>query len=236
VKRRRSNADRVPALVLLPAALAPLALVAGWNLAASAQTENYDNVHDTLSSLASLSASHREIMTYAFLLLGLGHLGTALLLRIARRPGRALHVLGGLATIAVAFLPEAKESGETAHFVAAAIAFAALALWPAFAGVSDGPPILRPVVMRSASGVLVLLVALFAVALAVDQLAGLAERAAAVGEALWPLIVAWMAREWDGGGGTPPDEPPDHSPEPEDERPTDWQPSPVDAPVGGRAR
>jgi len=144
--------------------------------------------------------------------------------------------LAGLAITSLAFLPEAKESGDTAHFLAATIAFSALALWPAFAAINDGPPVLTPAVMRSASGVLVLLVGLFAVALAVDQFAGLAERVAAVAEALWPLIVAWMAREWDGGGGTPPEEPPDYSPEPEDERPADWQPHPVDAPVGSRAR
>jgi hypothetical membrane protein len=214
-------------LVLLPATLAPIVLVGGWNLASSAQTESYDGFRDSLSSLAALGADHRGIMTWAFVLLGLAHLGTALLLRIAARPGRLLQALGGLATIAVALLPLSSESDGIGHAVAATVAFVALALWPAFAARSDGAPVLRPRAMRTATAVLLALVIWFAVALALGNLVGLAERVAALAEAIWPLVVAWMVREWGGGGGTPPTEPPTESPEPDDERPLDFTPDPV---------
>src|ERR1700712_983976 len=228
MKRRRTDNERPSALVLFPAALAPIVLVGGWNLASSAQTDSYDGLRDSLSALAAYGADHRGIMTWAFVLLGLAHLGTALLLRGAARPGRLLHALGGLATIAVALLPLSSESDGIGHAVAATVAFVALALWPAFAARSDGPPVLRPAAMRTASVVLMLLVGWFAVALVIGNLVGLAERVAALAEAIWPLVVAWMVREWGGGGGTPPIDPPAESPEPDDERPLDWTPAPTE--------
>jgi hypothetical membrane protein len=216
-------------LVLVPAALAPLVLVAGWNLAASAQPDTYSSWRDSLSSLAAYGATHRGIMTAAFVVLGLAHLGTALLLRMAARRGRVAQAIGGLATVAVALLPLSSESEGIGHAVAAVIAFVALAVWPALGARHDGPPVLQPRSMRTASVVLVLLVLWFGIALSLDTLVGLAERAAALAEALWPLVVVWMAREWGGGGGTPPVEPPAAPPVAPDERPKDWlTPSPRD--------
>ena len=221
-RRRRERHERVdsaPRLLLLPAFAAPLALVAGWNYAAAAQSGRYDSLHDTLSELASYGATHREVMTWAFVVLGAAHLGTAALLRPAASRGRMLQALGGLATIAVALFPTSDESDGYAHATAATIAFVSLALWPAFGARSDGPPVLRPRVMRTASIVLGLLVAWFVVALALGNLVGLAERVAALSEALWPLVVAWLVREWGGGGGTPPPEQPSDLPDPSDEQP-----------------
>jgi hypothetical membrane protein len=226
--RRRARPERVdsaPRLLLLPAFAAPLVLVAGWNYAAAAQAGHYDSIRDTLSELASIGATHREVMTWAFVVLGASHLGTAALLRPAGHRGRILQAVGGLATIAVAIFPVSDESDGYAHAVAATVAFVALALWPAFAARTDGPPILRPRVMRAASIVLALLVAWFAVALALGNLVGLAERVAALSEALWPLVVAWLVREWGGGGGTPPPEHPSDLPDPEDEQPRDPAPT-----------
>lgn len=227
-RARRERVDRVdsaPRLLLLPAFLAPLSLVAGWNYAAAAQPGRYDSLRDTLSELAARGSTHREVMTAAFVVLGASHIGTAALLRPAAGRGRVLQAVGGLATIAVALFPTSDESDGYAHAVAATIAFASLALWPAFGARPDGPPVLRPRVMRAASIVLALLVAWFVVALALGNLVGLAERAAALGEALWPLAVAWLVREWGGGGGTPPPERPSDLPDPQDERPRDDVPS-----------
>jgi hypothetical membrane protein len=221
-RARRERVDRVdsaPRLLLLPAFLAPLALVAGWNYAAAAQSGHYDSLHDTLSELAAIGSTHREVMTVAFVVLGISHVGTALLLRPAAQRGRVLQAVGGFATIAVALFPTSDESDGYAHATAAAIAFVSLALWPAFGARRDGPPVLRPTVMRAASVVLGLFVAWFVVALAVGNLVGLAERVAALGEALWPLVVAWLVREWGGGGGTPPPERPSDLPDPQDEQP-----------------
>lgn len=229
LKRRRPRSERTPGLVLVPATLAPVVLVAGWNLAGSAQSGDYDAWRESLSSLAGFGASHREIMTWSFALLGFAHLWTAFLLRTADRRGRVVLALGGLATIGVALVPLSREGESYGHAVVATVAFVALAAWSALAARTDGPRVLRPRVMRTASVVLGLLVLWFAVALGLDVFLGLAERVAALAQALWPLIVAWMVREWDGGGGTPPDEPEVESPEPSDEQPSDEEPSdPID--------
>ncbi len=219
-QRKRRRSDRTPALVLLPAALAPLVLVGGWNLASGAQPDGYSNVEQSLSSLASSGAPHREIMTWALVLLGLAHLGTAALLRAVAPLGRAVHALGGLATIGVALLPLGPEADGTGHAIVATVAFVALAVWPAVGGRTGGPPVVRPRVMRTAAVVLSLLVIAFGVALVADELVGLTERIAATAEALWPLVVAWMVREWSGGGGSPPVEEPPELPEPDDEKPS----------------
>jgi hypothetical membrane protein len=234
VKKRRSGkrgrpSDHTPGLVLLPAFLAPLVLVGGWNLAAGAQPDEYSSLRDSLSSLAAAGAPHREIMTWTLVLLGLAHLGTAALLRAVAPLGRAVHALGGLATIGVALLPLSEESDGVGHAIVATVAFVALAVWPALGMQRDGPPVLRPWSMRTASVVLSLLAATFAVSLVLGELVGLTERVAATAEALWPLVVAWMVREWGGGGGLPPPEDPPELPEPDDdEKPRDQLPDPVD--------
>lgn len=227
-RRSRRGDDSTSGLVLLPAVLAPIVLVGGWNLAASAQTDGFDSLRQSLSSLAALGASHREIMTWTFVLLGACHVGTAALLRSAAGRGRAVLAVGGIATAAVAAVPFSDERDGLAHTVVAAVAFGALALWPLLAAREDGPRVLRARTQRLAAAVLGGLVLWFVVALSVDVLVGLAERAAALAQALWPLAVAWLVREWGGGGGTPPpDEPPEVPDEPETPREPE-QPEPID--------
>lgn len=228
IRRSRRDGDSPSNLVLLPALLAPVVLVGGWNLAASAQTDGFDSLRQSLSALAALGASHREIMTWTFVLLGACHVGTALLLRAAPGRGRAVLAVGGLATAAVALVPLSEESDGLAHGVVAAVAFGALALWPVLASREDGPRVLRARTQRLAAAVLGGLVAWFVVALSLDVLVGLAERSAALAQALWPLLVAWLVREWGGGGGTPPpQEPPEVPDEPETPR-EPQQPEPID--------
>src|SRR3954469_10831276 len=218
-RRRGRKSDRTPALVLLPAALAPIVLVGGWNLASGAQPDGFSNVQQSLSFLAADGTPHREVMTWAFVLLGLAHLGTAALLRAVAPLGRAVHALGGLATIGVALLPLGGENDQAGHVFAATVAFVSLAVWPALGARPTGPPVVHPRPMRTATAVLSVLVLAFAVSLLADDLVGLTERIAATAEALWPLVVAWMVREWSGGGGSPPVEEPPVLPEPDDEKP-----------------
>src|SRR3954470_14205466 len=168
-RRRGQKSDRTPALVLLPAALAPLILVGGWNLASGAQPDGYSNVQQSLSSLAADGTPHREVMTWAFVLLGLAHLGTAALLRAVAPLGRAVHALGGLATIGVALLPLGGENDEAGHAIAATVAFVALAVWPALGPRPNGAPVVHPRSMRTAAAVLSVLV-IFAVSLIADEL------------------------------------------------------------------
>jgi hypothetical protein len=81
-----------------------------------------------------------------------------------------------------------------AHTIAAAAAFTALATWPAFAAHRRAPePLLSLPVSAAASVALVALVVWFAAELHGGQ-RGLAERAAAGAQALWPLAVVVTSR------------------------------------------
>jgi hypothetical protein len=80
-----------------------------------------------------------------------------------------------------------------AHTVVATVAFSALALWPVVAGRRRIAPLLAPAVSAAATVVLVGLVLWFAAEIHGGQ-RGLAERAAAGAQALWPLAVVLTTR------------------------------------------
>ncbi|HEY5334388.1 MAG TPA: DUF998 domain-containing protein [Mycobacteriales bacterium] len=166
--------------VLVSAGLAPLALIGGWSLAATRQRSAYDPVRDTISALAAHGASDRWIMTAGLAILGLCHLATAAGLVEARLSGRVLLAAGGVATAAVAALPEP----NAAHVPAATVGFVALALWPAVSRVPG-----RSVAVV-ATGVLLVLLGWLSVELGHGDLLGLSERLLAGAESLWPLVVA----------------------------------------------
>jgi hypothetical protein len=118
---------------------------------------------------------------------------TAAGLRPVPGSARALHALGGAATLAVAALPV--DRYPTAHGVAAGIGFGALALWPALARRRGATGILRPAVAVGASAALVGLLGVFVVELQGGGAAtGLAERAVAGAQAVWPLVVVVALR------------------------------------------
>jgi hypothetical protein len=155
-------------------------------------------------------------MTTALAALGLCHLGTALALRPAAPAGRLVLAAGGLATVGVAAVPlpaGGAEAGSPGHTATAALAFGALAVWPAAAVLrrraassssresvaaprpaAARPVVARPVVARPAVGlgaaaVLLGLVGWFTVELAADgPRVGRAERVAAGAQAVWPLV------------------------------------------------
>ncbi|WP_175440188.1 DUF998 domain-containing protein [Micromonospora nigra] len=188
---------RVPLWALLSAVAAPLLLIGGWTLAEARQTGGYDPVTDTISALAAVDADDRWIMTLGLVGLGLCHCVTAAGLRPLAPAGRLLLALGGVATVAVAATPLPAGAGSstagagssTPHALAAAIAFGALALWPALATRGARPRWL------ALTGVLVLAVGWFVVELTVGgPRVGLSERVAAGAEALCPLVVVLRLR------------------------------------------
>lgn len=191
---------RVPWWGLLSSAAAPVLLIGGWTVAAARQPDGFDSVVDTISDLAARGATDRWIMTVALAGLGVCYLVTALALRPAARAGRWLLACGGVATVLVAAFPlPADDSGSLAHGLAATTGFAALAVWPALAWRRHAPAplLLRRAVALPAAAVLVGLVGWFAAELAADRgRVGLAERAAAGAEALWPLAVMVVADLW----------------------------------------
>lgn len=170
---------------VLTSAAVPVFLIGGWTLAARLQAGGFDAVTDSISALAARGADHRGVMTAALVGTGLCHLGTALALRAAARPGRLVLALGGLATLGVAAFPLPAEGGSPAHAVTAGVAFVSLAGWPALARGRAG---------LVASVVLGALVAwFFAELLGGGDRVGLSERVAAGAQALWPLAAVLTA-------------------------------------------
>jgi hypothetical membrane protein len=160
--------------------VAPLAMIGGWSLAAALQPPGYSSTRQTISALAAHGAQDRWVMTAGLAVVGLCHVTTAVGLRRARITGRLLLALGGLATVAVAALPQP----AAGHPVAAGVGFVALSFWPVAAHpkwtaatvVSLGLLAVFFVELRSGGGQL-----------------GTFERLLAGGQSLWPAAVVWTA-------------------------------------------
>jgi hypothetical membrane protein len=184
---------RVPWWAVASAGAAPVLLGGGLALAQWRQPPHYDPVRDTISALAALGATDRWIMTSALAGLGACHMATAFGLRPVPRSGRVVLGIGGVATVLVAAFPQPVAGNSVAHTVAATAAFSALALWPLFATDRHSGPLLRRSSSVTASAVLVALVVAFAAEVHGSH-RGLAERAAAGAQALWPLAVVLTTR------------------------------------------
>ena len=172
--------------------LAPVLLVGGWTLAAAVQPGGFDSAQGTISALAALDAADRWVMTLAIAGTGVCHLVTALGLRPAAPPGRALLALGGAATLLVAVLPlPSGDGGSVPHGVSAFLAFLALSVWPlaAWRVRTTASWALRPAVSIGAGLVLLGLLVAFGAALRAESSVGLTERLAAGAQAVWPAIV-----------------------------------------------
>ena len=174
---------------VVSASAAPLLLAGGWSLAAGRQPAGYDSVRDTISALAARGATDRWIMTSALAGVGACYVVSGLGIRAAKRTGRVFLVGGGVATVLVALFPQPARGNSVAHTVAATAAFTALAAWPALAARKGSEaPLLRPRISIAATltsfGLLI-----WFVLEAHGSHRGVAERAAALTEALWPFLV-----------------------------------------------
>jgi hypothetical membrane protein len=178
--------------VLAPAVAAPVAMIGGW-LLAEALAPGFDPVARTISELATADVPHPGVMTAGLLVTGAAHVGTAAGLRGVPRAGRLGLALGGVATAAVGLLP--LDRAPQAHGVAAAVAFGALALWPAASARRSGPRPLRPAVVVPATAALLALLGWFVAEQARGGgVVGLAERAVAGAESLAPLALVLALR------------------------------------------
>jgi hypothetical protein len=175
------------------AGAAPIVLVGGWTLAAGRQPAGFNSIRDTISSLAALGAGDRFIMTTALAGLGACYAVTGLGLRPARRAGRIALIGGGLATMLVAAFPQPAHGNSVAHTVAATVAFTSLGAWPVLAAGRQVAPLLRRGPATSAAAVIYALLLWFVLE-AKGTHRGLAERSAALAEALWPLLVVLTSR------------------------------------------
>jgi hypothetical membrane protein len=189
---------RIPSWALASSAAAPVVLATGLISAESRQPAGYNPIRDTISSLAAQGATDRWVMTSALAGLGVCHVITAVGLRPARSAGRALLAGGGVATLMVAAFPQPERGNSVAHTIAAALAFTGLALWPIFAAEShsDSPVLTYPICI--AASVLLSGLVLWFVAEVHGGHRGLAERAAAGSQAVWPLVVVIATRRVQG--------------------------------------
>lgn len=185
---------QIPPRALASATAAPVVLGGGWTLAASRQPRGYDPIRDTISALAARGAADRWIMTFALAGLGACHMVSALGLRPAERAGRSVLAAGGVATVLVASFPQPAVGNGPMHTAAASVAFGALGIWPLFAmRRTPAGPLLKPGPSVAATVALLGLVMWFVVERHGDR-RGLAERAAAGAQALWPLAVVVTTR------------------------------------------
>ena len=185
--------ERVPWWGVISSAGSPVLLVTGSTVAAGLQPRSFNPVTDTISSLAAVGAVDRWVMTWALVGVGVGYVVTGLALRPAALAGRLILMAVGVATILVALNPEhAGHGGSRPHTFWAATGFIVMAAWPV-AGRVRGlrvPYGLRPAVAISATAVMLGLLAWFGAELIwAGHQVGLAERALAGIQALWPLTV-----------------------------------------------
>ena len=186
--------NRIPWWALGSSASAPVLLAGGLTLAEALQPAGYSPVRDTISALAARGATDRWVMTSALAGLGACHVVTAVGLRPARLGGHAVLAAGGVATLMVAAFPQPVVGNSVAHTVAATVAFVSLSAWPLFAAHRRSP---APLLARGSSTVasaLLLGLVIWFVAEVHGGERGLAERAAAGAQALWPLAVVVTTR------------------------------------------
>jgi hypothetical membrane protein len=187
----------VPWWGLASAAAAPVLMVGGWTTAAALQP-HFDQVADTVSSLAAPGATDRWVMTLTFLVVGVCYILTGLALRPARAAGRLILVAGSAAGMMVAANPvQAGIAYPAGHMIWASIGLAGLTTWPAGAW-RRGPEVpwgLRPVVAAAAVAVLFALLVWFLTELVTGAgQVGVAERVTGVAQATWPLAVVLSCR------------------------------------------
>ena len=194
---------RVPGWAVVPAVAAPVVLLAGITVSPALQPPEFDSVRDTISSLAARDAGSHAVMTAALIGLGLSYVATAIGLVGARLVGRVLLGAGGVGTALVGVFPlPTGTGGSVAHATSALLSVSGITLWP-FGLIprrSDPAFVHRPFAARMpvnlcATAALLLLFAWFGL----EQWTrwghvGLSERVAALGQAIWPLIVVLTAR------------------------------------------
>jgi 8-oxo-dGTP pyrophosphatase MutT (NUDIX family) len=181
----------MPRWGVISSAGSPVLLVTGSTVAAGLQPRSFNPVADTISSLAAVGAVDRWVMTSALVGVGVGYAGLAL--RPAALAGRLILMAVGVATVLVALNPEhAGHGGSLRHTLWAATGFIVMTAWPVAGRVrgSQVPFGLRPAVAISATVVMLGLLAWFGAELIwAGHQVGLAERALAGIQALWPLAV-----------------------------------------------
>ena len=166
-------------------------------VAARLQSTPYDPVTGTVSELMAPGATDRWVMTAVLLAVGVCYIATGAALRPARLTGRLILIAGAATGRMVAVNPQPAVGVSVSHTVWAALGFAGLAAWPAWAW-RRGPSVpwgLRRGACLGAVATQLILLAWFVAEIFIraGQM-GLAERALGVDQALCPLAVVLSCR------------------------------------------
>lgn len=166
-------------------------LIVGFTIAADLQPTPFDSVSRSISTLAAQGMPHRWIVTAAILGVGACNVVTGLALRAAADRGRLLLIAGGVCGMLIAVNPQYPGGGSLRHETFSLLGVVILTLWPiaAIRRTPDAPVGLRPRVAYAAAGLNLALLLWFTVELFNGPELGLAERAVATDQALWPFVV-----------------------------------------------
>jgi hypothetical membrane protein len=182
---------RVPWLGIASSGLAPVVLVISWTIAADLQPTPFDAVSRSISTLAMQGMPYRWIVTAGILGVGICNVVTGLALRAAADSGRLLLIAGGVCSMLIAVNPQHPHGGSLTHETFSLLGVLIMTLWPvaAIRRTPDAPVCLRPGAAYAAAGLNLTLLLWFAAELFNGPQLGLAERAVAADQALWPFIV-----------------------------------------------
>jgi hypothetical membrane protein len=182
---------RVPWLGIASSGLAPVVLLVSWTVAADLQPTPFDAVSRSISTLAMQGMPYRWIVTAGILGVGICNVVTGLALRAAADSGRLLLIAGGVCSMLIAVNPQHPHGGSLVHETFSLFGVLIMTLWPvaAIRRTPDAPVCLRPGVAYAAAGLNLTLLLWFAAELFNGPQLGLAERAVAADQALWPFIV-----------------------------------------------
>ena len=182
---------RVPLWGIASSGLAPVLLVVGWTVTADLQPTPFDAVSRSISTLAMQEMPYRWIVTAGILGVGICNVITGLALRAAADGGRLLLIAGGACSMLIAVNPQRPHGGSLAHETFSLLGVLTMTLWPiaAIRRAPDAPVGLRPRVAYAAAGLNLALLLWFAAELFHGPQLGLAERAVAADQALWPFVV-----------------------------------------------
>jgi len=176
---------------VVSSALAPVLLISGCTAAADLQPVPFNAVSRSISALAAQGMPYRWLITIALLAVGACHIVTGLALRPAAEAGRIILIFGGVSGMLIAANPQHSHSGSLPHEIFSFIGVVLMTIWPVAAMRPDpgAPPALRAP-FAWAYGLFTLgLVLWFTAELFGGSELGLAERAVAVDQSLWPLVV-----------------------------------------------
>ncbi|MGH3303004.1 MAG: DUF998 domain-containing protein [Streptosporangiaceae bacterium] len=171
--------------------LAPVILIAGWTAAADLQPVPFNAVERSISALGAVGMPYRWVIALTLLGVGVCHATTGIALRPAAEPGRALLVIGGIASILIAVNPEPRFGGSLAHEAFSVVGVVVMTIWPVAAIRREpGAPFgLRPAAAVAMTGVTLAVVAWFTIELFHGPELGLAERTVTADQSMWPLLV-----------------------------------------------